>query len=90
MSKGKKVEYYSFVKNLTVVNYYDLNGSLIVMDRKTYQDVNVMIVEKPVKIMKTSWVEKNLMVNNEIIGYDVFSVEGDSNNLTVCVCDDAG
>ena len=86
----QKVNYNSFVKNLTVVNYYDLDGSLIVMDRKNYQDVNVIIVEKSVKVMGTSWVEKNLMVNNKIIGYNVISAKGDSNNLTVCVCDDAG
>ena len=90
MGKNKKVDYYSYVKNLLVVNYYDLDGSLIEMERKTYQNVNVIIVEKSVSVMGVAWTEKNLKVNDEIIGYNVISRTGNSDNLVVYVCDDAG
>ena len=86
----EKIKFDSFVKNLTVTNYYDLNGSLIKMDTKTYQNVKVKILEKEVKLMKTSWKENNIIVNDEIIGYNVIAAKGNSKNLLISVCDDAG
>ena len=89
MNKEKTV-FDAFVKKLTVTNYYDLNGSLIAMNTTPYQDVKVQILEKAVKVMGTSWREQNIMVNDKIIGYNVIAIESDSNDLLVCVCDDAG
>lgn len=89
MNKEKTV-FDSFVKKLTVTNYYDLDGSLITMNTTPYQDVQVQILEKAVKVMGVSWKENNIMVNDKIIGYNVIAIEGDSNDLLVCVCDDAG
>lgn len=86
----EKIKFNSMVKKLTITNYYDLNGDMIKMDTKTFKNSPVKIIEKQVKVFNTAWKEMNILVNNEIIGYNVISAHGDSNNLSVCVCDDAG
>ena len=85
-----QIKFYSFVERLTVTNYYNLNGDLITMGTKDYENVNVTIVRKIVKIMGDALEEHNIIVNGEIVGYNVISAKGNSKNLSVCVCDDAG
>ena len=88
--KKDKVKFNSLVETLTVTNYYDLDGELIVMDSKNYKNVNVTIVEKQVKILEEPFKEVNIIVNDKVVGYNVISAKGNSKELSVCVCDDAG
>ena len=86
------VKFNSFVDRLTVTNYYNLNGELIPMDTKEYENVNVTIVRKPVKILGKvleDLEENNIIVNGEIVGYYVFLQEV-IQKICLFVCDDAG
>ena len=88
--KKDKVKFNSLVETLTVTNYYDLDGKLIVMDSKNYKNANVTIVEKQVEFLGEPFKEVNILVNDKVVGYNVISAKGNSKELSVCVCDDAG
>lgn len=88
--KKDNVKFNSLVETLTVTNYYDLDGELIEMDSKKYKNANVTIVEKEVEFFGEPLKEVNILVNDKVIGYNVISAKGNSKELSVCVCDDAG
>lgn len=88
--KKDNVKFNSLVETLTVTNYYDLDGELIEMDSKKYKNANVTIVEKEVEFFGEPFKEVNILVNDKVVGYNVISAKGNSKELSVCVCDDAG
>lgn len=88
--KKDNVKFNSLVETLTITNYYDLDGELIEMDSKKYKNANVTIVEKEVEFFEGPFKEVNILVNDKVVGYNVISAKGNSKELSVCVCDDAG